>query len=66
MNLLVLLVVFFRSRESRDWRANFLALQLENNSYLQKIQDENTRFFRSMGLTMQQILECVDRGMDRE
>ena len=58
---LVLLVLFFRSRENRDWQADFLALQLENNRYLQKVHDENTRFFRSMGLTMQQILECVDR-----
>lgn len=58
---LVLLVDFFRSRESRDWREDFRALQLENNRYLQKVHDENTRFFRSMGLTTQQILERVDR-----
>jgi|GEM_PF-3425435 len=57
----ILLVDFFRSRESRDWRADFRALQLENNRYLQKVHDENTRFFRSMGLTTQQILERVDR-----
>ena len=37
---LVLLVDFFRSRESRDWRADFRALQLENNRYLQKVRKE--------------------------
>ena len=58
---IMLLIDFFRTREQRDWRADFRALQLENNRYLQKVHDENTRFFRSMGLTTQQILERVDR-----
>ena len=61
LGLLFFLIDFFRTREQRDWRADFRALQLENNRYLQKVHDENTRFFRSMGLTQQQILERVDR-----
>ncbi len=59
--ILFFLIDFFRTREQRDWRADLRALQLENNRYLQKVHDENTRFFRSMGLTQQQILERVDR-----
>lgn len=61
LGLLFFLIDFFRTREQRDWREGFRALQLENNRYLQKVHDENTRFFRSMGLTQQQILERVDR-----
>lgn len=48
-------------RQTRDWREEIRILQLENNRYLQKVHDENTRFFRSMGLTTQQILERVDK-----
>ncbi len=61
LGLLFFIIDFFRTRENRDWRADFRALQLENNRYLQKVHDENTRFFRSMGLTQQQILERVDK-----
>lgn len=61
LGLLYFLIDFFRTLERRDWQADFRALQLENNRYLQKVHDENTRFFRSMGLTQQQILERVDR-----
>lgn len=63
---LILLVDFFRSRDNRNWREEFRALQSENNRYLQKVHDENTRFFRSMGLTMQQIFERVDGDNHRD
>lgn len=45
-----------------NWRVEFRALQLENNRHLKKVHDENTRFFRSIGLTTQQIFERVDGG----
>ena len=61
LGLLFFLIDFFRTPEQRDWGADFRALQLENNRYLQKVHDENARLFRSMGLTQQQILERVDR-----
>lgn len=61
---LILLVDFFRSRDQRNWREELRMLQLENNRYLKKVHEENTRFFRSIGLTTQQIFERVDRGLD--
>lgn len=56
------IIYVYSTRETRDWRAEFRALQLENNRYLKQVHDENTRFFRSMGLTVQQIFERVDGG----
>jgi len=35
-------------------------LQLENNRYLQKVHDENTRFFKRIGIKAEQIFERVD------
>jgi hypothetical protein len=55
---------YVRSRKMNDWREEFRMLQLENNRHLRKIHEENTRFFRSIGLTTQQIFERVDRGLD--
>lgn len=55
---------YVRSRKMNDWREEFRIQQMESNQRLQRIHDENTRFFRSMGLTTQQIFERVDRGLD--
>ncbi|HMV35518.1 MAG TPA: hypothetical protein PKM44_05670 [Turneriella sp.] len=55
---------YVRSRKMNDWREEFRIQQMESNRRLQRIHDENTRFFRSMGLTTQQIFERVDRGLD--
>lgn len=60
--IVAFVIYVFRTRETRDWRADFRALQLENNRYLRQVHDENTRFFRSIGLTTQQIFERVDGG----
>jgi hypothetical protein len=47
-------------RKARDWRIDIQALQMENNRYLQKVHDENTRFFKSIGIKAEQIFERVD------
>lgn len=61
---LIVLVDFFRSRDQRNWREELRMLQLENSWRLKKVHEENARFFRSIGLTTQQIFERVDRGLD--
>lgn len=61
LTALIAIIEVIRHRDTGAWREELRILQLENNRYLQKVHDENTRFFRSMGLTTQQILERVDR-----
>lgn len=61
LTALITVIEVIRHRDTGSWREEFRILQLENNRYLQKVHEENTRFFRSMGLTTQQILERVDR-----
>ena len=51
---------YVRSRRSEDWRLQFQALQMENTRYLKKVHDENTRFFKSIGIKAEQIFERVD------
>jgi len=51
---------FWVYRKAREWRIDIQALQLENNRYLQKVHDENTRFFKSIGIKAEQIFERVD------
>lgn len=61
--ILVVYLDFVRFRRMDNWREEFRIQQMETNRRLQRIHDENTRFFRSMGLTTQQIFERVDRGL---
>ncbi len=62
LTALIAIIEVIRHRDTGAWREEFRLLQLENNRHLQKVHDENTRFFRSMGLTVQQIFERVDGG----
>lgn len=56
-----LAIAFVQARDNSNWREEFRIFQMENTRYLKKVHDENTRFFLSLGLTMQQIFERVDR-----
>jgi len=53
-------------RDNENWREEFRINQMAFDRRMQRIHDDNTRFFRSMGLTMQQIFERVDRGLGDE
>lgn len=58
--IVMLIHDFWVYRKSREWRIDIQALQMENNRYLQKVHDENTRFFKSIGIKAEQIFERVD------
>lgn len=62
--ILVVHLEFVRSRKMDNWREEFRIQQMKTDRWLQRIHEENTRFFRSIGLTTQQIFERVDRGLD--
>lgn len=49
-----------REIKADNWRETFRALQLENRLHLKKVHDENTRFFKSIGIKAEQIFERVD------
>lgn len=66
LTALIAIIEAIRHRDTGAWREEVRILQLENNRYLKRVHEENTRFFRSIGLTTQQIFERVDRGFDRE
>jgi len=54
-------VAQYRYSKTRDWRAEFRAMQLENLRWHRKSNEDMKQFFKGMGVRVEQIFERVDK-----